>query len=185
MAENPRIKPVEQATGRTWDEWCRFMDGLGARDLDHKQIAGKLHAELEGTIESPGWWAQSVTVAYEQFIGRRLPGQGPDGTFQMSISRSTGLGMQELIDRWEEFAAGDETVQGIVAGADVRMSGTERRMNWRAKATDGSSVLVSSEPKKNGTASLVLTHTGLPTPEANDAARETWAAVVARFLESL
>jgi hypothetical protein len=65
------------------------------------------------------------------------------------------------------------------------MSGTERRMNWRAKATDGSSVLVSSEPKKNGTASLVLTHTGLQTPEASDAARETWAAVVARFLESL
>ncbi|TQN37429.1 hypothetical protein FHU33_4080 [Blastococcus colisei] len=27
MAANSRIKPVERATQRTWDEWLRFMDG--------------------------------------------------------------------------------------------------------------------------------------------------------------
>jgi hypothetical protein len=31
MATNPRIKPVERATNRPWDEWLRFMDGIGAR----------------------------------------------------------------------------------------------------------------------------------------------------------
>jgi hypothetical protein len=182
VATNPRIGPVERATHRSWDEWLRFMDGIGAADLDHKAIALRVYPELEGTIEQPGWWAQSVTVAYEQYIGRRVPGQRPDGTFQTSVSRSTPFGMAELMDRWQEFAAGDDAVQGIVVPGAPRVSGTEKRLTWRTKASDGSSVVVISEPKKNGTASLVVQQMGLPSPEHNDEARERWAVIVARFL---
>jgi hypothetical protein len=183
LATNPRIKPVERATNRTWDEWLRFMDGIGAKDLDHKAIALKVYEELEGTVEQQlGWWTQAVTVAYEQYIGRRIPGQRPDGTFQTSVSRSTSLGMQELMDRWTEFAAGDEDVQDVVVQGDLRVSGTDRRISWRTRAKDGSSVVVISEPKKNGTASLVVQHMGLQTPELNEEARERWTAVVGRFL---
>ena len=120
-------------------------------------------------------------MAYEQYIGRRLPGQRPDGTFQTSVSRSTTLGMAELMRTWAEFAAGDATVQGTVAG-EPRVSGTDRRITWRTRAGNGSSVIVISEPKKNGTASIVATQIGLPTPEANEEARERWTAVVERFL---
>jgi hypothetical protein len=108
MATNPRIKPVERATNRTWDEWLRFMDAIDARNLDHKEIALKVYEELDGTIEQLGWWTQAVTVAYEQYIGRRIPGQRPDGTFQTSVSRSTTLGMEELMEKWTKFAAEDE-----------------------------------------------------------------------------
>ena len=179
---NARIKPVERATNRSWDEWLLFMDGIGAKDLDHKQIALKVYYELEGTgVEPLGWWTQAVTVAYEQFIGRRIPGQRPDGTFQMSISKSTRLGMRELMDAWTRFAAQDDFVSGLIAG-DPKISGTERRITWRTKAGDGSSVIVTSEPKANGTASIVATQIGLPGPEQNDEARANWAAAVARFL---
>jgi hypothetical protein len=184
MATNPRIKPVERATNRTWDEWLRFMDGIGAKDLDHKAIALKVYEELEGTVEQCGWWAQSVTVAYEQHIGRRVPGQRSDGTFQTSVSRSTSLGMAQLMDRWQEFAATDETVRDVV-DATPRVSGTDRRTTWRTKAADGSSVVVTSEPKRNGTASLVVTQLGLQTPELNEAARERWTSVVERFLDGV
>jgi hypothetical protein len=182
MTTNARIGPVERATNRSWDEWLRFMDGIGAADLDHKAIALKVYEELEGTVEPLGWWTQAVTVAYEQYIGRRIPGQRPDGTFQTSVSRSTTLGMADLMDRWQQFAAGDGTVQGIVVDGDLRVSGTDRRITWRTKARDGSSVVVISEPKKNGTASLVVQHMGLATPELNEEARERWAAVVGHFL---
>ena len=74
---NPRIEPVERATQRTWDEWLRFMDAHDARNLDHKQIAVKVYEEFDGTIESRGWWTEAMTVAYEQYIGRRVPGQRP------------------------------------------------------------------------------------------------------------
>ncbi len=181
-AANARIMPVERATGRTWGQWLQFMDSIDARHLDHHRIALKVYEELDGTIEQLGWWTQAVTVAYEQYIGRRIPGQRPDGTFQTSVSRSTTLGMQQLMDRWTAFATADETVRDIVAERDVRVSGTDRRITWRTRAEDGSSVVVTSEPKKNGTASLVATQMGLPTPESNDRAREQWTAIVERFL---
>ena len=184
MATNSRIKPVERATRRTWDEWLRFMETIDAKNLDHKQIALKVYEELDGTIERLGWWTQAVTVAYEQYIGRRIPGQRPDGTFQTSVSKATTLGMEELMEEWTRFAAQDESVQGIVGG-DVRVSGTDRRITWRAKAEDGSSVIVTSEPKKNGTASIVATQIGLPTLESNDQARDRWASVVERFLATV
>ncbi|WP_116449882.1 hypothetical protein [Blastococcus litoris] len=184
MAENARIKPVERATNRTWDEWLAFMDRIGAEHLDHKAIALQVYEEIGPTLDQRGWWTQAVTVAYEQHIGRRIPGQRPDGTFQTSVSRSTSLGMRELVDRWESFAAGDEEVLAIV-GEAPRVSGTERRISWRAKARDGSAVVVIGEPKKNGTASLVVQHMGLATPELNEAARERWAAIVGRFLGSV
>ena len=183
MATNPRIAPVERATHRTWDEWLRFMDGIGARDLDHKAIALRVYEELDGTIDRVGWWTQAVTVAYEQHIGRRVPGQRPDGTFQTSVSRATKFGMTELMDRWCAFAATDEAVRGIVVEDGLKVSGTERRITWRTKARDGSSVVVTSEPKRDGTASLVATQIGVPTLESNDEARARWTDVVTRFLE--
>ena len=182
---NPRIKPVERATNRSWDDWLTFMDSIDAKSLDHKGIALKVFDELDGTgIEPLGWWTQAVTVAYEQHIGRRIPGQRPDGTFQMSVSKSTRLGIRELMDAWVAFAPEDTFVTGLFTG-EVKVSGTDRRITWRAKAADGSQIIVTSEPKKNGTASIVATQLGLRTPEQNDEARENWTAAVARFLDGL
>jgi hypothetical protein len=88
------------------------------------------------------------------------------------------------MERWTRFAAQDASVQGMVA-REPRVSGTERRITWRTKAEDGSSVIVTSEPKKNGTAAIVATQIGLPTLESNDEARDRWACVVERFLATV
>ena len=184
MATNSRIKPVERATNRTWDEWLAFMERVDAESLDHHGIALKVYAELDGTgIEPLGWWTQAVTVAYEQYIGRRIPGQRPDGTFQMSVSKSTPMAMADLMDAWVRFAGQDDFVRGLVTG-EVKVSGTDRRITWRTRAADGSQVVVTSEPKPNGTASLVAAQIGVPTLPENDEARANWAAAVARFLAS-
>lgn len=160
------------------------MDKIDARHLDHHAIAAKVYEELKGVVDNPGWWAQGVTVAYEQSIGRRLPGQQPDGTFQTSVSRATNLGMKELMDAWTEFAAKDKKVLAMFVG-EVRVSGTDRRITWRAKAIDGSSIIVTSEPKGNGDASIIATQLGLQTSELNAEAKAQWVAVVQRFLTGL
>jgi hypothetical protein len=184
MTANSRIQPIERATNRTWDAWLSYMDGIGAKNLSHHEIATKVLEELDGKIDNIGWWAQSVTVAYEQYIGRRIPGQRPDGTFQTSVSKSTQLGMQELMDKWEAFAAGDQDVLDIVA-SDVRVSGTDKRITWRTKAHDGSDIRITSEPKKNGTASIIAMQMGLETNERNLEAKEKWAATLERFIAGL
>ncbi|MCC6802073.1 MAG: hypothetical protein IT319_04235 [Anaerolineae bacterium] len=184
MKANPRVKPIERATNRSWDEWLSFMDGIDARSLNHHEIATKVLEELDGRIENPGWWAQAVSVAYEQEIGRRIPGQRPDGTFQTSVSKATRLGMQALMDKWAEFAAQDQAVLDWIAG-EVRVSGTENRITWRTKSPDGSSIVVISEPKKDGSASIVAQHMGLQTEDLNIEAKAKWTAILERFLASL
>lgn len=184
MSTDSRIKAVERATSRTWDDWLRFMDAIGAKNLSHHEIATKVIAELDGKVENVGWWAQSVTVAYEQHAGHRIPGQRPDGTFQTSVSKATTLGMQALMDKWVQFAAEDQSVLALAAG-DVRVSGTEKRITWRTKAHDGSDIRVTSEPKKDGTASIIAVQMGLQTNELNNEAKARWTSILQRFLESL
>lgn len=184
MTAQARTATIERATGRTWDDWLRFMDSIDARGLDHHAIATRVLAELDGVIESPAWWAQSVTVAYEQVIGRRLPGQQADGTFQTSVSKSTSLGMAALMDQWVEFAAQDAEVRALAAD-EARVSGTDKRITWRTKAPDGSAIRITSEPRPNGSASIIALHMGLETPERNLEAKAQWTAILARFLQTL
>ncbi|MFD2791990.1 hypothetical protein ACFS27_00370 [Promicromonospora vindobonensis] len=184
MATGSRIQAVERATGRSWDEWLEHLARIGASELTHHEIASAVLGELDGKIDNPGWWAQSTTVAYEQYIGRRVPGQQTDGTFQTSVSRSTSLGMEALMRAWTEFAAGNEGVRGLITG-EPRVSGTVKRITWRAKAQEGESVIVISEPKKDGTASLVVQHLGSPTPERNDEVKDLWRGIVSGFVAGL
>jgi hypothetical protein len=181
---NSRIEAVERATGRSWDDWLAWFETIGAADLDHHTIATHLLDELVGIVDNLGWWAQSTAVAYEHHIGRRIPGQQPDGTFRLSVSKSTRLGMPELMEAWVTFAAADSDVLAFLV-AEPRVSGTEKRITWRVKGTDDSTITVISEPKPNGTASLVVQHGGLPSPEASAETRAVWVAVVERFLAGL
>ena len=184
MPTNSRIKAVERATNRTWDEWLQFMDGIGAKKLSHHEIATKVLEELDGKVDNLGWWAQSVTVAYEQYTGHRIPGQRPDGTFQTSVSKATKLGMKDLMDKWVIFAAEDKDVLATIAG-DAKVSGTKKRITWRTKARDGSEIRVTSEPKKDGTASIIAVQMGLQTNDLNIEAKSNWSSILQRFLEGL
>lgn len=184
MATNPRIEAIERATGRSWDDWLAYMASIGADQLTHHEIASALITELDGMVDNLGWWAQATAVAYEHHTGRRVPGQRPDGTFQTSVSRSTSLGMEALIGAWTEFAAADQDVLDRITG-DVRVSGTTNRHTWRAKGRDGMAYVVISEPKKDGSASLVVQILGTASLEDNASAKELWTAISTRFVATI
>ena len=75
---------VVSATGRTRDEWFALLDAAGAAGWKHQAIASWL--VTEHGVDS--WWAQGVTVGYEQARGIRSPGQRQDGTFEVSVTRT-------------------------------------------------------------------------------------------------
>jgi hypothetical protein len=184
VTKSARIEAVERATGRSWDDWLSWMASINADQLSHHEIASALITELDGKVDNVGWWAQATAVAYEQHVGRRVPGQRPDGTFQTSVSRATSLGMEALIGAWTAFAATDQDVLDRITG-DVRVSGTANRITWRAKGRDGTACTVISEPKGDGKASLVVQIIGTATLEDNVEARETWTAITSRFVATL
>lgn len=76
---------VSKATGRDWDEWLDFLDGLGASQMTHKEIVGVLAAE--GGL-SGSWWQQMVTVGYEQARGLRKVGQTADAGYQIGVQKT-------------------------------------------------------------------------------------------------
>ncbi|GAB2511478.1 hypothetical protein [Paramicrobacterium agarici] len=83
-SETVGTEALEWATGRSRDAWNDLLDSAGAREWDHTTIAAWLVDE-RGV---DGWWAQGITVGFEQHIGRRQPGQRADGTFEASVSRT-------------------------------------------------------------------------------------------------
>jgi len=89
--------------------------------------------------------------------------------------------MKELMDAWTNFAAKDKEVLGLIVG-EVRVSGTENRITWRTKGKDESSIVVISEPKASGNASIVVQLMGLKTLDSNNEAKATWLGIVQRFL---
>lgn len=176
--------PIEKATDRPWAEWLKFMAGIGAADLDHKQIAKLVEVELGNSVDNTAWWAQGITVAYEQHSGRRLPGQQADGTFQMSVSRTTDLSVGEAFAAWQVFAAADPTVTEIVTGAS-KTGGSAKRRTWRAAAGDGSAFMFTSELRPNGKTAVLINHMRLATQDENLEAKERWTAVLDTFVATL
>ena len=92
------IASAERGTGKVWRERLAFLGKIGARHLPHKEIARRVREECSGSSRR----AQSIAVAYEQHIGRRVP-----GTRGLEVSRT---------DKWAIGAAGLLTARGSAWG---------------------------------------------------------------------
>lgn len=75
MQEPKNKKALETGSGVLWDDWIVYLEPH--KDLDHTAMAKQALKKIQsvGVSKSPEWWAQSVTIAYERYIGRRQLGQ--------------------------------------------------------------------------------------------------------------
>lgn len=156
---------LHTATGRTHDEWHEVLVAAGASGWKHKQIAEHLVAE-HGV---DGWWAQGITVDFEQRVQGRQPGQRSDGTFESAVRRTIA---------GEQLAA-LELVAASVAeryGEPVARSMTLRTPTIRFKSGDTRVIVDAQQPKASGT-SVGITVAKLPTAEALAEAK-SWATGV-------
>ena len=85
---------VRDATGRSPDDWYALLDDAGGTTIGHTAIAAHL---VQLGVDS--WWAQGVTIGYEQARGLRIPGQRSDGTFAVSASRQVPGEREAVLDR--------------------------------------------------------------------------------------
>ena len=75
---------IRAKTGKTWAQWVRALDAIGAIRMPHREIASHVHT----TYAIGGWWAQTVTVGYERIRGLREVGQRRGGAYEFSKSRT-------------------------------------------------------------------------------------------------
>lgn len=166
-AHRPNDEVVVANTGRPLDEWFALLDEWDATKRTHTEIARWLAAE-QGV---DGWWAQSVTVSYEQARGMRAPGQRADGMFAASASKTVDVGVDEL---FEAFA--DETVRERWLGEyelavrTVR-PGTSITGAWE----DGTTRLtISFVAKGESKSQVALDHARIPTAAEADELKTFW-----------
>jgi hypothetical protein len=169
------VKPVSteaigRKTGRSWEEWLAFLEQVGAADLSHKEIARL----IKDTGDASGWWAQTITVAFEQHIGRRAPGQMADGSLQVSASRTLPGAPEEIYARLLEHLRGMSALAGVDLAGEPRTSVTDKRRYWRATLTDGSAVTIAVEAKGSGKSLVAVSHEKLSDSEAPARWRTFW-----------
>lgn len=128
-----------------------------------------------------GWWAQGITVAYEQHIGRRVPGQTSTGAFEMSATRTMAGTMDDALETWIRLMAGRAAIDGVALDGMAESSVTEKWRYWRCRLDDGSRVVVTIGPKGPGKALLDVQHTKLSSSEDIERWRKVWKAELTRL----
>jgi len=157
---------VRAATGRDPSEWFALLDDAGAASLTHTGIA-RLLAE-EHDVDP--WWAQSVTVRYEQARGLRLPGQQSDGSFAASLSRTIH---GTLADGYAHVVARFAAELG--APSSSRAEGKRPYARW---AAEEGSILVTVEISGVGRLRVSAVHERLADPARVAPAKERLRAVL-------
>ena len=155
------IESIERALGEPWSATRQRLEKAGGKDASHKDLADALYPQFDGVVDNHGWWVQGAVVAYEQEIGRRVPGQRADGTFDVAVSRTVPGQRGDVIDRFAALVDGEFALDG-----DPRRSTTEKRSFWRADLADGTKVEAAAEPKGDDRTLLALTASKLPSAEA-------------------
>ena len=184
---------VLAATGRGWDEWVEFLDGLGAAEMSHKEIVA-LAAGPGGLAN--GWWQQSVAVGYEQARGLRVVGQTSGADFQIGVQKTLpvpwgvvwGLLTEgEGRDCWLgrtgplEFLKGEtyETAEGYRGEIRSCAPGERVRLTWDHPALAQTSTLQIYLAPSGERTSVRFHQERLSSLEERELMREHWRGVLA------
>lgn len=168
---------VRSATGHGREHWFALLDAAGARSMGHTAIARLLAEQGVGS-----WWAQGITVAYEQERGLRAPGQLADGTFQVSISRTLAAPPGTL---WPLLD--DDTARAAWLGFDWPATGRTPHKSLRLRGPGESRVTVACAwpgADGSGKARVSVQHSGLGDPEELERFRALWRAALGRLADA-
>ncbi|WP_239543527.1 DUF4287 domain-containing protein [Micromonospora terminaliae] len=157
---------LRERTGHDWDEWFARLDAWGGAGRTHTEIARWLVTEHE----VPGWWAQTVTVGYEQARGLRAPGQRRGGGFEATGSRTVAVPVAVL---FEAFA--DEAVRRRWLPDAVRVRTATAPKSFRADWAGGPSrIAVGFTPVGESKARVAVQHEKLTGAEEADRLKAYW-----------
>jgi hypothetical protein len=178
-AKRPYSDDVLRAnTGRTWDEWFALLDRWGAAERPHPEIARWLNEE-HGV---DGWWAQGVTVGYEQARGLRAPGQRRGGLFEASASKTVAVPVDRLYEAFMDPGLRERWLPGAKLEVRTAKPGKSIRANW----DDGSTRLVIAFTARGDAKSQVaLVHERIPDAATAGELKAWWRGRVAALKQLL
>jgi uncharacterized protein YndB with AHSA1/START domain len=125
-AQRPGGDGVRRATGRARHEWFALLDEWGAGGRQYREIADWLTGEH--AISS--WWAQKLIVEYEEARGLRPPGVRPDGTFEVSASKTVAAPIERAFEAFVEADMRDRWLPGVALRERTSRRPRSVRFDW-------------------------------------------------------
>lgn len=160
---------VKKATGKTWAQWLRILDAAGAKKMTHKDIAANLRDKYP---DLGGWWAQMVTVGYEQARGMRLKHEKCDG-FAAGASKTVGVPVAELFRAFKDKRRRGRWLPETELEIRKATPNKSLRITW----SDGqSSVNVNFYEKGAGKSQIAIQHEKLPNAKSAERLKKFWRA---------
>jgi uncharacterized protein YndB with AHSA1/START domain len=169
---------VRERTGRGWDDWFSRLDAWGASTRTHTEIARWLVEEHH----VDGWWAQSVTVAYEQARGLRAPGQGSDGFFTVSGSKTVAVSVDRLFDAFADAGLREQWLPNVRLAVRTATAPKSFRAGWEG---DETRIVVGFVAKGDGKAQVAVAHEKLPDADAAARMKAYWRERLAALKQLL
>jgi hypothetical protein len=163
---------VQHATGKTWAQWCVLLDKAGARQLPHRRIA----ILLQQRHGLGGWWAQMVTVGYEQVRGLRVRHQRAVG-YEVGASKTLDVAAAAAFLAWQDARLRSRWLQEPIS---VRKATPPKslRLDWSGGAEV---VSVNIYPKGAGKCQVVVQHGKLKSAAAARRAKAFWSKALDRL----
>ncbi|SHI38495.1 protein of unknown function [Nocardiopsis flavescens] len=163
---------VRERTGHGYDTWFARLDAWGATARSHREIAAHLVQE-HGV---GGWWAQSLTVAYEQERGMRVPGRRADG-YTASASKTVRAPLEDV------FAAlvHDQVRERWLQGTDLAVLSHTPPRRVTADPGDGTRVVLYLTDRGGDRVSVAVEQSRLADAASAARAKESWREHLGRL----
>ncbi|KOX15729.1 DUF4287 domain-containing protein [Nocardiopsis sp. NRRL B-16309] len=163
---------LRRGTGRGYDAWFALLDAWKATERTHTEMA----AWLVGEHGVGGWWAQTVTVAYEQARGLRVPGQKKDG-FSCTVSRTIDVPAERAFAAVAEEAGRERWLRGHALS--VRTANAPKRL--RADFDAGTRLAFEFTAKGPAKTVVALEHSKLADAEETARSKALWRERLGRL----
>jgi hypothetical protein len=155
-----------KVTGRTYDAWFALLDAWGAAERGHTTTAAWLASE-HGV---PGWWTQSITVAYERARGLRAVHQMPGG-FEITVVRTLAVDPDAALRAFTD----EQTRERWLPGSGMRQRPSTAagvaRFDWPEPASRVMVAVVAKGPAK---ATVNVVHSKLADAAAAEERKAFW-----------
>ena len=179
--EGPAFTVSEEAirrrTGRGWEEWLDLLDGWGAAERPHPEIARWLRDE-QGV---DGWGSQAITVSYERARGLRAVGENADG-FSITASKTVAVPVERLYDAFVD----ESQRERWLPGAELRERTATKPRGVRYDWGDGRTrVVVGFEARGQAKSTVGLAHERLADADEAERMKAYWRERVTALKELL
>jgi sugar lactone lactonase YvrE len=169
---------VLQATRRGRSEWFALLDAWGAAKREHRGIAAWLMTEHG--IDN--WWAQTITVDYEQARRLRPVGGKRDGTFSTSASKTVAVPVKRLYAALMDANLRELWIPDVLIRERTSQPDRSARFDWK---NGPGRVHFGFTAKGSKSSQIALMHERLPSAKASADTQKYWRERLAALKELL